>query len=104
MPDINPQGSRSHGIFKEQAGADGTSIWAAATSGASAIAVHLLACMLARIWTPERATSVWTEIVERRKSIIKATDHGLETQNWSTLMASQQTISRKDIAQWDASA
>ncbi|KAH8585981.1 hypothetical protein B0O99DRAFT_704838, partial [Bisporella sp. PMI_857] len=95
MPDINPQ---------EQAGADGTSIWAAATSGASAIAVHLLACMLARIWTPERATSVWTELIERRKSIIKATDHGLETTNWSTLMASQQTISRKETAQWDASA
>jgi hypothetical protein len=37
------------GIFSPQAGPDATSIWAAATSGKSALAVHLLACMLARI-------------------------------------------------------
>jgi hypothetical protein len=34
------------GIFSDFTGADGTSIWAAATSGSGAISVHLLACML----------------------------------------------------------
>lgn len=43
---INPQGLKQHGVFADYIGADGTSIWAAATSGRNAISVHLLACML----------------------------------------------------------
>ncbi|KAI8631558.1 hypothetical protein F5Y19DRAFT_473230 [Xylariaceae sp. FL1651] len=43
-----------YGMFANQAGFDGTSIWAAATSGNGAIAVHLLACMLARSGAPLR--------------------------------------------------
>ncbi|KAH8799715.1 hypothetical protein F5884DRAFT_686581 [Xylogone sp. PMI_703] len=104
MPYINPKGSKIHGIFEQQVGADGTTIWAAATSGASAVAVHLLACMLARIWPSDKATSVWVELVNKRKAMIKAEDNGLESQSWSSLMASQQTISRKELASWDASA
>lgn len=45
-PFANPRATSSDGIFADYTGADGTSIWAAATSGNSAIAVHLLACML----------------------------------------------------------
>ncbi|RFU28622.1 hypothetical protein B7463_g7722, partial [Scytalidium lignicola] len=104
MPEVNPKGGRSHGIFERQVGADGTSIWAAATSGSSAIAVHLLACMLARIWTADKATSVWVEIVEQRKAAIRRTCDGSESHHWSTLLAAEQEISRKELANWDASA
>ena len=48
-PHHNPKGTSAHGPFVEHGGADGTTIWAAATSGTGAIAVHLLACLLARI-------------------------------------------------------
>lgn len=34
------------GIFSDFVGPDATSIWAAATSGKTAIAIHLLACLL----------------------------------------------------------
>jgi len=38
----NPKGSDKYGSFAEFVGADATTIWAAATSGPDAIAVHLL--------------------------------------------------------------
>jgi hypothetical protein len=38
----NPQGSKKYGTFAEFIGADATIIWAAATSGNEAIAMHLL--------------------------------------------------------------
>jgi len=72
-PIANPKGTSADGIFASQVGADGTSIWAAATSGPSAIPVHLLACLLARIFPPAEATSVWVELVnERKQEIFKA--------------------------------
>ena len=55
-PEISPHGSRSDGPFAEYVGADGTTIWAAATSAQmisgkhASLAMHLLACMLARAW------------------------------------------------------
>ncbi|KAH6662832.1 hypothetical protein B0J14DRAFT_282630 [Halenospora varia] len=104
LPEVNPRGTRSHGIFERQVGADGTSIWAAATSGPSSIAAHLLACMLARIWSPDKATSVWVQIVAQRKVTIRSTNDGTQSHHLSTLLASQQTISRKELANWDASA
>lgn len=64
---IDERGRKSYGVFAGRAGADATSLWAAATSGTSAISVHLLACMLARIWDAPEATSIWVEIVKRRK-------------------------------------
>ncbi|KAI9858562.1 MAG: hypothetical protein M1813_007367 [Trichoglossum hirsutum] len=85
-PHINPKGSRSDGPFVGHVGADGTTIWAAATSGQGSIAVHMLACMLARIWTPSEATSVWTELVMERKAVL------------------QKRLSRDQLAEWDASA
>ncbi|KAL8718927.1 MAG: hypothetical protein Q9181_008130, partial [Wetmoreana brouardii] len=55
------------GPFAIYQGVDGGSIWAAATSGAGAVAIHLLACMLAKLWSPSEATSIWEEIVLRRE-------------------------------------
>lgn len=39
---VNPRGTKSDGFFTSYVGADGTTIWAAATSGQAAISVHLL--------------------------------------------------------------
>jgi hypothetical protein len=64
---VNPRGTKADGVFAEQVGVDGTSIWAAATSGPESIALHLLACMLARIWSGSEATSIWVELVSERK-------------------------------------
>ena len=40
--EVNPRGTSTDGSFASHVGADGTTIWAAATSGQGAIAVHLL--------------------------------------------------------------
>ena len=97
----NPRGSSKDGVFADHAGADGTSIWAAATSGTPAMAVHLLACMLARLFSSAEAISIWYEIVEvRRKIILEGFENGL--MGSITVICSQ--VSRQDLAQWDASA
>ncbi|KAF2194073.1 hypothetical protein K469DRAFT_727501 [Zopfia rhizophila CBS 207.26] len=85
-PKLNPRGSREHGIFADHIGADGTTIWAAATSGSAAIAAHLLACMLARMWPPAEATSIWAELVAERKR------------------TSHIQLDREQLARWDAGA
>ncbi|KAI0438802.1 hypothetical protein F4803DRAFT_533894 [Xylaria telfairii] len=98
-----PDTLKSYGIFAEHAGVDATSIWAAATSGAEAVAVHLLACMLARFWSGPEATAIWEELVERRKaelSTVQSTD-----QNYlSSCMAAQISLSREQLREWDGSA
>jgi hypothetical protein len=58
MPTLNPKGSRADGTFADLVGADGTSIWAATTSGSSPISVYLLACILAQMWTSQGATDI----------------------------------------------
>lgn len=88
------------GLFASQIGPDATSLWAAATSGPGAIAVHLLACMLARIWKSHEAISLWVELVDRRKKEIN--DNAIE--NIATIMASKQTFTRQQLAAWDSSA
>jgi hypothetical protein len=95
----------SESIFAEQNGIDGTSIWAAATSSPAAIHVQLLACMLARVWKVQQATSVWYELVmHRRKEIAGKYEEG-ETLRFATLTAAAQaSISRSHLAEWDASA
>ncbi|EMR66652.1 hypothetical protein UCREL1_6361 [Eutypa lata UCREL1] len=85
-------------------GLDATSIWAAATSGIGALAVHLLACMLARIWNEPEAISLWVELVERRKHEIM---RGVQETNMgiaADIMAAQQHITREQLAHWDSSA
>ncbi|QPC72442.1 hypothetical protein HYE68_003194 [Fusarium pseudograminearum] len=103
--DVNPVGSKEdHGIFFEQVGADCTSIWAAATSGDSAVAMHLLACMLARIWEPDEAISVWVDIVAARKLEIQADESLCGLEKLVSDAAARQQISREQLAQWDTSA
>jgi hypothetical protein len=106
IPVVNPKSSDRNNIFAGQIGLDTASIWAAATSGAGAIAVHLLACMLSRIFTSSEATSVWAEIVEKHKEhILKERDQDLYSERHDSLVvAAKQEISRTDLANWDASA
>lgn len=90
-------------MFSEWVGIDATSIWAAATSGPTAITVHLLACMIARMFTNSEATSIWHELVERRKEqLLVANEEGMAED--SDILASRCTISRIQLAEWDASA
>ena len=100
----NPIENGDGGPFAAHMGADGTAIWAAATSGPGAIPVLMLACMLARIWTAPEATSLWVEIVACRRREIEINCTGDEARDYVLLQAAQQDISRSDLADWDASA
>ncbi|KAL2064516.1 hypothetical protein VTL71DRAFT_3653 [Oculimacula yallundae] len=104
MPSINPQ--QKQGIFASHAGVDTASIWAAATSGTSAISAHLLGCMLARMFTGPEAISVWVEIVQRQKESISARygDRLYAQEYQSDCIAALQEISRAELSNWDASA
>jgi hypothetical protein len=94
-----------HGVFADCIGLDGTSVWAAATSGKSAITVHLLACMLARAWSGPQATSIWVEIVEtRRNELRKQINDGIYDDYTQVGLAAANDLVRNDLAQWDASA
>ncbi|ETS76647.1 hypothetical protein PFICI_12034 [Pestalotiopsis fici W106-1] len=99
---INPQGTDADGFFKDHIGADARSLWAAATSGPSAISMHLLGCMLAKAWSPAEATGLWFELVRERQKEIKATG-GRGYMYREVVEASQQEIERSELAQWDSS-
>ena len=101
-PLVNPQGAKSDGFFQHCIGADATTIWAGATSGA--IAVHLLACMLARMWTPPEAVSIWNEIVAQRKQDILREFDETDIASQVDLAAAKQDISQKNLELWDSSA
>jgi hypothetical protein len=104
-PSVNPKASKSHGAFKEYVGVDGTTIWAAATSGRGAVAVHLLACMLASIWSPSEAVSIWRELVdERKKDLIKKINSDAFLVDDLGMAHPQQTVSKEELQDWDASA
>lgn len=103
-PDINPQGTEHDGPFQAFIGADCTSIWAAATSDTSFVAVHLLACMLARAWEAKKAISIWAEIVQVKKGQIQACLELNKIVSPYSAAALRQDISRDDLAAWDASA
>ncbi|MCJ1333973.1 hypothetical protein MMC10_010680 [Thelotrema lepadinum] len=92
------------GSFAAHVGPDGTDIWVAATSGRAAIAVHLLACMLARIWKDHEATSLWVELVERRKQEINDTYSNTDVVETAAILAARQSFSRQQLAALDASA
>ncbi|KAF1846892.1 uncharacterized protein K460DRAFT_392372 [Cucurbitaria berberidis CBS 394.84] len=106
------QGSKSiaepyiNTFFGEYVGVDGTAIWAAATSADSsnsAIHVHLLACMLARMWKPEEAVSIWAELVDgRKREIAQELERGAPV-NGSLVMAAAQPISHYELTAWDNS-
>jgi hypothetical protein len=105
LPTVNPKGTPKQGLFADHVGADGTSIWASATSGSEAVTMHLLACMLARIWKREEAIAIWTEFVQQRKlhlqSGITECDGPLKI---SDLAASHIVLTRTELDEWDASA
>jgi len=107
MPSINPRDSaEKEGIFASHVGVDTASIWAAVTSGSSAIAAHLLGCMLARMFTGPEAISVWVELVQKQKEKILGKNGQIlySHEHQAELVAAQQEISRSDLANWDASA
>ncbi|KAI0106532.1 hypothetical protein GGR51DRAFT_518007 [Nemania sp. FL0031] len=104
QPNINPRGTPDDGPFQSFVGADCTSIWAAATSSDASIAIHLLACMLARAFDSKTATSIWFEIVQERKEQVRRLIKDNKMIHPHTHLASQQVISRGDLATWDTSA
>jgi hypothetical protein len=97
-------GPPTSGIFASHAGMDGTSIWAAATSGPGAISIQLLTCMLARLWKSPEAVSVWVELVRRRKQDITESFERGESVPFATLQALRIELTREQLANWDASA
>ncbi|KAG7006607.1 protein transport protein sec72 [Physcia stellaris] len=70
---------------------------------AGAVAIHLLACMLAKLWTPLEATSIWEEIVQRRKEKLATADES-DPLNVFAAWAAKSTLTRQQLANWDASA
>ncbi|KAI5464116.1 hypothetical protein BGZ63DRAFT_401095 [Mariannaea sp. PMI_226] len=103
-PDINPRGTFEDGPFRDFVGADGTCIWAAATSIPASLSTFLLACMLARAWDAKKATSIWVELVHERIAHVEAQLNMKKVVNPHTEIAIRQDISRADLAKWDASA
>lgn len=103
-PNINPRGTSEDGAFRDFVGADGTCIWAAATSIPASLSTFLLACMLARAWDAKKATSIWAELVHDRIAQVTAQLNLKKVVNPHTEMAIRQNISRADLAKWDASA
>lgn len=105
MPSANPRASQLYGAFSDYVGADCTTIWATATSGEGVITMHLLACMLARIFDGPKAISIWNELVEQRKEILKREISRVGTSSkLSDAIASRIDIPRDQLASWDASA
>lgn len=102
-PKVNPAASKSYSFFAEHVGADGTSLWAAATSGQSTITIHLLACMLARIWKPSEAISLWSELVAARKCKLEQLLRNDEFQ-LSDVTTARIEITRDQLTAWDSSA
>ncbi|EOO00567.1 hypothetical protein UCRPA7_3933 [Phaeoacremonium minimum UCRPA7] len=100
----NPKGDvSSYGPFTNRVGADATTLWAAATSGHAAIQCHLLACMLARMWDAPEATSLWDEIILRRKMEVAADLEAEGEIDTNLMLATAQQFPRCDLADWDAS-
>ncbi|KAK8108843.1 hypothetical protein PG984_014644 [Apiospora sp. TS-2023a] len=91
-------------IRSEFGGIDATSIWAAATSSKAALPIHLLACIIARLWKDSEAVSVWAEIVAERKNEITSTfEEGIQIP-LTLASAARQEITRDHLSKWDCSA
>ena len=96
--------TQSWGFFADHSGADGTTIWASATSGPESIPMHLLACLLARAWDPPEAISIWEQIVRRRREIILADFDNSNIADIRDVWAAKHPLSRDHLAEWDNSA
>jgi hypothetical protein len=87
------------GVFLQHAGADATSLWAAATSGSSAISTHLLAFMLPRTWPgPEAVTILVGIVAERTRMILTGTQQDAYSTSMGALFAARTGISRRELA------
>lgn len=95
---FNPKGSFQHGLFANEVGVDGTSVWAAATSGDAAIAVLLLACMLSCMWDPPAAISIWMQLIAERKRALARSGNPLEI-----FACREGSLTRDQIAAWHTS-
>ncbi|KAF2029210.1 hypothetical protein EK21DRAFT_68043 [Setomelanomma holmii] len=100
---VNDVGTDKHGPFEPYVGADGTTLWAAATSGIPAIAVYLLGCLLTRAWDAKTATSIWVQLVAARQDRIKEEVQNNRSIFTSSVVGACQDITRKDLALWDHS-
>jgi hypothetical protein len=100
---FSPQSQHENGVFQDWAGGDATTLWAAATSGKGAIAVHLLACMLARLFSPAEATALWEELIASRKKQLTQVVEA-DPINLALMSAAQVEVTRQQLASWDASA
>ena len=96
--------TQSWGFFADHSGADGTTIWASATSGPESIPTHLLACLLARAWDPPEAISIWEQIVRRRREIILADFDQSNIADIRDVWAAKHPLSRDHLAEWDNGA
>lgn len=67
------------------------------------IPVYLLACMLARMWSPSEAISIWAQLVSERKKELAGVDPAEPSYERDSL-TSRISIPREDLAQWEASA
>ena len=103
-PGINPKTSSRYGPFETFVGADGTAMWAAATSGIPALGMYLLACLLARAWNAKEAISIWVELVDQRRKEIESGCKSNHVVSDCSRMSIRQEILRDDLARWDASA
>ncbi|KAL4935107.1 hypothetical protein BDV06DRAFT_229135, partial [Aspergillus oleicola] len=101
----NSSNSIAGGIFGPHLGIDSTSIWAGATSGSSALLMHLLACMLARIWSPQEATAIWAELVDDRRQVVRnQAEAGDRASNFFAQQAALYDTDWSHLQRWDASA
>ncbi|KAI4595251.1 hypothetical protein KJ359_006925 [Pestalotiopsis sp. 9143b] len=102
----NPSMSFHFGPFASHAGVDGTSIYAAASSGSGFIALHLLACMIAKVFTSVEATAIWVQLVEGRLDDLNAKASNSQVSGLAAKTAATigSDIRREDLAAWDASA
>lgn len=101
---VNDIGTGQHGPFEPYVGADGTTLWAAATSGIPALGIYLLSCLLARAWDAKTATAIWVELVAARRNEIKERLQNNHNISASSVVGACQDITRKDLALWDSSA
>ncbi|KAK2591430.1 hypothetical protein QQS21_010870 [Conoideocrella luteorostrata] len=103
---IEPKERERHGIFSRFTGVDAAGLWAAATSGPNAIAVHLLACLIAGIFNSSQSVALWYELIATRKSeileIVAMEDDPFKV--FTLKVAARQDFTREDLAAWDNSA
>ncbi|KAH7304577.1 hypothetical protein B0I35DRAFT_445054 [Stachybotrys elegans] len=101
-PQFNPQGTTDDSPFCDFVGADGTCLWAVATSIPASFSTFLLACMLVRAWDAREAIGIWAELVHERVAQVEKQTSMNKVVNPHIAMAVRQTISRDDLSKWDA--